>query len=118
MQLQSPTDKPIHVSLLDGTAISIGPAPREVPTHFRKHAFAAGCIPVGVNTEDMADEPAAPTEVPMFEKLRQVLAELRAEKVSLTGAGLPHMALVRARAGWNVSAVQLTDAWNSLDDRE
>ena len=115
MQLKSPTDKPVHVALTDGTAITIGPEAREVPVHFRKEAFAQGCIPAGSKAEDMADEIPVPTEVSMAGKLKQVLAELKAEKTPLTGAGLPNINTVRARAGWNVSAVQLTDAWNSLD---
>lgn len=114
MQLKSPTDTPIHVALLDGSAIRIGPEPREVPIPFRKRAFAEGCIPAEVSAEDMAVDIAEPTERSRPALLREALKQLRDEKTPLTGAGLPNRNTVSAKVGWNVSAVELTDAWNSL----
>jgi len=114
MRLKSPTDKPVHVALTDGTAITIGPGGRDVPVGLRKAAFAKGCIPANAKAEDMAQEVAEPTEKDRPEILRDALKKLRDDGTPLTGAGLPNRNVVSARAGWNVSAVELTDAWNSM----
>ncbi|MDP3971311.1 MAG: hypothetical protein Q8P61_00165 [Candidatus Nanopelagicales bacterium] len=114
MQLKSPTDTPIHVALLDGNAIRIGPEGREVPIPFRKRAFAEGCIPMDVKAEDMSAPMAEPTEHSRAELLKSALRLLKAEGTPLTGAGLPNRNTVSKTVGWPVTAIELTDAWNSL----
>lgn len=44
MLLKSPTDTPLHIALLSGHAILIGPEPREVDAMFVSHAIQAGAI--------------------------------------------------------------------------
>ena len=114
MKLKSPTDTPVHVALLSGQAMQIGPEGREVEPVFAKEAFAKGCIPVELTVEDMTDKDAVPTEREQSAILRATLRRLKAEDTPLTGAGLPNRNTVSATVGWNVSAVELTDAWNSL----
>jgi hypothetical protein len=112
--LKSPTDKPIHVALLNGNTISIGPDGREVPAEFLKQAVINGCIPAEMKAEDMSRTDAEPTEKEHATILREALLKLRAEDTPLTGAGLPNRNTVSGTVGWNVSAVELTDAWNAL----
>lgn len=46
MLLKSPTDAPIHVALLSGHSIVIGPEPREAHERFIAPAIAAGAVAV------------------------------------------------------------------------
>jgi len=82
---------------------------------FRKDAFINGAIPVGTTAEDMTAEKAAPTGKSDMDILRVALRKMREDGFDPTGAGLPDIRQVRKAAGFNVSAIQLTDAWNSLE---
>lgn len=44
MLYKSPTQDVIHIGLTDGTAIAIGPEPREIPPKFESHALSAGVV--------------------------------------------------------------------------
>lgn len=44
MLWKSPTQDTIHIGLTDGTAIAIGPEPREIPPKFESHALSAGAV--------------------------------------------------------------------------
>lgn len=44
MLYKSPTQDVIHVGLTDGTAIAIGPEPREIPPKFESHVLSAGAV--------------------------------------------------------------------------
>lgn len=44
MLWKSPTQDAIHIGLTDGTAIAIGPEPREIPPKFESHALSAGVV--------------------------------------------------------------------------
>jgi len=44
MLWKSPTQDVIHIGLTDGTAIAIGPEPREIPPKFESHALSAGAV--------------------------------------------------------------------------
>jgi hypothetical protein len=114
MRLKSPTDTPIHVALLSGPVMRIGPEGREVEPEFVKQAVTNGCIPAEMTAEDMSRTDAEPTEKDRSTILRDALKKLRDEDTPLTGAGLPNRNAVSAAVGWNVSAVELTDAWNAL----
>ena len=116
MQLKSPTDKPVHIALLSGQAMRIGPEGREVDPIFAQEAYSMGCIPANATVEQMTAAHAPPTELSQLDQLKTVLREMKADHVELTGAGLPNRNSVSAKVGWNVSAVQLTDAWNSLEE--
>jgi len=114
MRLKSPTDTPVSVALLNGHAMLVGPEGRDVTPMFMKQALINGCIPAELEAEDMKQDAADPTEKDRGMLLRDVLREMRDAGVPLTGAGMPNRNAVSAAAGWNVSAVELTDSWNSI----
>lgn len=114
MKLKSPTATPIHVALLSGEAIQIGPEPRDVPTQFRRPALAAGAVPEGVDPEDLESKAAAPNQKGDMEKLKEALAVMKTDGTKLNGAGMPDLKHVQKVVGWSVSKVELTEAWNSL----
>ena len=114
MLLKSPTETPICAMLSSGAGMRIGPEGREVDAEFVKAAMVAGAIPAQMTTEDMNPPDAAPTERDRPSLLRDALVKLRAEGSPLRGNGMPHRTTVSAAAGWNVSAEELTTAWNAL----
>lgn len=116
MRLKSPTEKPIHVALLSGHAITIGPEGRDVPVMFRREAFANGALPEGVDEADLdRDVPDAGPD--RNERLKAVIKEMleSGDEDALTGAGIPNRRKVSALAGWSVSVKELTAAWHEIE---
>ena len=114
MRLKSPTDTPIHVSLLSGHTIQIGPEGRDVPEMFRRDAFALGAIPFDMAVEDFK-EPEKEFEKPKADLLADGIKKMLAEMPEkFTGAGLPDRRTLSNLVGWNVSVQELSAAWQEL----
>lgn len=118
MRLKSPTEAEIHVSLLNGHTIRIGPEGRDVPEMFRREAFAEGAIPADARPEAFAktsEEPADDSKPALLvDAVKKMLAENNPD--DFTGAGLPNRKKVSALAGWNVSVQELSAAWSSVNE--
>lgn len=115
MELKSPTDKAIHVALLSGHSIVIGPEGRDVPEMFRQEAFARGAIPVTAKAEDFQHESTDQVEPSLIAQLVEVIKKMLLENPEdFTGAGLPNRKKLSSIAGWNVSVQELSAAWEEL----
>ncbi|NMG64368.1 hypothetical protein GPA19_05335 [Azoarcus indigens] len=116
MKLKSPTDEPIHVALLSGHAITIGPEARDVPVQFRRDALAKGAIPEGVTAADLDAEDAPPTD---STKQALIVAAIKmlieTDEDALTDAGLPNRKKLAAVAGFPISAEDLIAAWQIVE---
>lgn len=117
MRLKSPTEKPVHIALLSGHAITIGPEARDVPVMFRRDALAKGCLPEGVSAAELNAVEQAPTE-----KDKPALLDAAIKTMlegnnpdDFTGAGLPNRKKISAIVGWNVTAEDLTAAWQKVE---
>lgn len=117
MRLKSPTEKPIHVALTSGHAIVVGPQARDVPQMFRREALAAGCVPEGVSAEDLDDSPPPAAgkdrEAVLVGAIKRMLADDNA--TDFTASGLPKRNKLSSLAGWNVTAEELTAAWQVIE---
>ena len=115
MRLKSPSDEVLCVSLTNGTGLRIGPEARDVPTEFLKASFAAGAIPEGVEAEDFDDTPEAPSSETMPTLLIAGVKKMLVENPEdFTGAGLPDRRVLSKIVGWNVSAEELSVAWQAV----
>ncbi len=112
-RLKSPTEKPIHVALLNGNSMVIGPEGRDVPAMLYREAIVAGCIPEGMKPEDLEVEVAPPTEKSKQDLMRAGIAKMLETKDDgdFTGAGLPDRRILSRIVGWSVTAVELAEVW-------
>jgi hypothetical protein len=108
MKLKSPTDETLHVALLSGHAIAIGPEGRDVPRLFLQAAFIAGAVHCG------AQEETAATANGRMESIKQGIREMLEQGAELTGAGLPNRKALSAAVGFAVESAELGDAWSEL----
>lgn len=117
MRLKSPTEKPVHIALLSGHAITIGPEARDVPVMFRRDALAKGCLPEGVSAAELNAVEQAPTEKDKPALLDAAIKTMLEgnNQDDFTGAGLPNRKKISAIVGWNVTAEDLTAAWQKVE---
>lgn len=119
MKLKSPTAEPVQVALLSGHIIRIPHEGREVPQRFLQDAFKAGCLPVGVDIEDVAgsvagqDESAGKTRGGIIRDAIKAMLEAGAE---MTAAGLPNLKELSKVAGFTVERNEMVDAWNAVQE--
>lgn len=115
MRLKSTTETPVHVALLSGHSIVIGPEGRDVPEMFRQEAFARGAIPYDAKAEDFQYVSTEPLEPTLVTQLAEVIKTMLVEHPDdFTGAGLPNRKKLSALAGWNVSVQELSAAWEEV----
>lgn len=115
MRLKSPSNEVLCVSLTNGTGLRIGPEARDIPAEFLKASFAAGAIPEGVEAADFDDSPDAPDAETMPVLLIAGVKKMLVENTDdFTGAGLPDRRVLSKIVGWNVSAEELSVAWQAV----
>jgi hypothetical protein len=112
MRLKSPTYTPVHVALLSGHTISVGPEGYDVPAMFRKDALINGCIPCTGEAIEVAAPPS--TSKTHAEQLVEGIKKYLEEGHELTGAGLPNRKVLGEAVGFPVTAVALEAAWAEL----
>ena len=110
MFLKSPTENHVHVPLLSGHCIVIGPEGRDVPAMFRAEALKKGCLPAGVEQDDLKSDQQEPGK-DLREHLKEVLLKMMISGCPLTGAGRPVLKDVSKEAGFNVIATDVADIW-------
>ena len=117
-RLKSPTEKPVHVALLSGNSILIGPDGRDVPAMFYREALICGAVPEGMQASDMEVEAAAPTELSRKDLMRNGIKKMMEtrEDGDFTGAGLPDRRILSRIVGWSVTAVELAEVWQEFND--
>lgn len=111
MKLKSPTNKVVHVALLNGHAITIGPDGRDVPKEFVKEALIRGAIPAGEQVEESADTSGERMKV-IIDGIKTMLASAP-EK--FTAEGLPNRKTLAQVVGFQVSAEEVASAMVALE---
>lgn len=113
MFLKSPTAASIHVALLSGHAIQIGPEGREVPEMFKQKAFEKGAQ---IATQDASEETE---ETISAERLALLVAGIKTMLTDFpdqfTAAGLPNRKKLAAVVGSSVSETELAAAWVAVN---
>lgn len=111
MQLKSPTHQAVHVALLSGHSIVIGPEGRDVPKEFVKEALIRGAIPVGEQAEQAPDTSG--------DRMKAIIAGVKTMLVSapdkFTDDGLPNRKTLGQVVGFSVSAEEASSAMVALE---
>lgn len=117
MWLKSPTENTIHVALLSGHAIRIGPEPVDAAPIFVAEAMAMGCIPANAKVEEIIVPKAKPVSKGSPELLREGIVKLLEsdDPEAFTGSGLPNRKKLSNLVGWTVTAEELQPVWNAME---
>lgn len=118
MQFKSPTDTPIQVALLSGHCAVVGPEWRDLPPNLHPEAFRLGCISDNMSQTDIESRVIQHTpQATNAEKLAVIIHEMIAENkpANFTGAGLPHMKTLSAKAGWTVNREDMMQAMRIIE---
>ena len=111
MQFKSPTDTPIQVSLMSGHCAVVGAEWRELPPLLHPEAFRLGCLSDNMSQSDIDARVIQHTpQESTAEKLASITREMQAEGEGFTGAGLPHLKTLSAKAGWTVTREEMMQA--------
>lgn len=114
MKLKSLGDKTTQVALLSGHCIVVPPEGRDVPQMFVSEALRCGCVPMGIEEDDV--KPAG--NVPEGKEKGQIIVDgikamLEAD-CNLTGAGLPNLKDLAKQVGFTVSREEMVAAWDVI----
>lgn len=120
MKLKSPTREPISFGTKSGSGhcMVLGPEGADVPQMFIQSAFAAGAVPSGVDAGAFVSAPnetATRSHLDLVRDGIKVMLE-RNEESDFTAAGLPDRRRLAKLVGLNVTAEDVTIAWQALSD--
>jgi hypothetical protein len=120
MRLKSPTNNPISFgdALGSGHCMVLGPEGNVVPQMFIQSAFAAGAVPADVDADEFVSAPI-PTPSKSHQDFIQdgikVMLE-RNDPTDFTAAGFPDRRKLAKLVGLNVTAEDVTIAWQALSN--
>lgn len=113
MKFRSPTETPVHISLLSGHTCLIGKDLVEVEQRFVRQAIADGCLREG--EEPAANGPADKTKADLvLDAVRAMVAEAKEE--DFNNDGKPDLRKLSKRAGFEVSRDERDTAWQAIAD--
>lgn len=113
MKLKSPTEEPIHVALLSGHAIVIGPEGRDTPKEFIRDAMIKGALPAEMSVSDIDTEAGGPDRMQSIVSGIKTMLESAPDK--FTAEGLPNRKTLAQIVGFQVSAEEAAAAMKLLE---
>ncbi len=113
MKFRSPTETPIHISLLTGHTCVIGPQLAEVEPRFHREAVAAGAIPEGMDAAAPVAAPEKSKGELIVEAVKAAISEAKADEFDKQGKVTAEA--LSKRVGFTVSASERNAAWTKVE---
>lgn len=114
MKFRSPTEHPVQLALTTGHTCVIGVEMTEVDKKFHRMAIMQGCLPEGVEPEQIATENAPSKDDMILAAVRQIAQA--GDHEDALGDGRPKVEAVSKLAGFTVSAADRDAAWAVVTD--
>jgi hypothetical protein len=115
MKFRSPTEEPIHVSLVTGHTALVTAEGVELEPMFHREAVAKGAIPATMSPEQalMLD---AKSEAPQFDRAARIESTLKAmldgdNEGDFNKDGKPDLRAVNAKLGFQASRSEVDAVW-------
>lgn len=118
MKFRSPTEEPIHVSLVTGHTALVTMEGVELDPMFHREAISKGAIPGSLTPEQALMLDAKP-EAPQFDRKGTIVKVLKAmldgnDEGDFNADGKPDLRKVNARLGFQASRSEVDAAWNEV----